>query len=763
MIACERTAPAPAPPVPPPVAGTLEIDGLSAPVRIVRDTWGVPHIQAAGADDLFFAQGFVQAQDRLFQMDLWRRSAQGRLSEVLGANFISRDAMTRRIQYRGSLDEEWASYGTDTRAIASAFVRGINAWVAIVRENPPAPFQLAGWGPEFWRPEDLLNRTDAFLASSDALSEVSRARLVAAIGIARAEALLGSDAPASVPPGLDPAAITFQLADSLRQIGARPFFTAIQTPAAGSNAWAISGRRSTTGAPILATDPHRLLANPSLRYLVHLTAPGWNVIGATAPWMPGVALGHNEHVAWGMTAWDADTADIYVERLNPENLHQIEAGDRWQNTNVVQESLLVKGREKPLVFAREYTPHGVVIGVDREQHLAFTLRWSGMAPGAAGELASLALDRADSAAAIRAALARWRMPAVDVLYTERSGGAIGSQAAALVPVRRGWDGRLPAAGWIGRSEWDGWRALDDLPHASDPPAGYLASANRSRARTERLRTVFTSPAPQRLFSVEDSARLQLDVFAWNAERLVPLLARLRPERPDVEEVRQRLLKWNRLVTTDSIDATIYVTWEGLARRMLVEQKVPRELADEFVVRWTEMIVPALTEPSRIWFDGDVVSARDRLMLRALTAAVDELAAELGRANRGRMWGQLHHIIFAHPLGITEATRRFNVGPFERAGYTETLSSISGRLPDSAVGASFRAIFDTADWDRSIVINAPGQSELPGTAHFEDLAGRWAAGEYFPLAFTETAVNANAKSTLTLVPTRQTPPRPQSKN
>ncbi len=523
-------------PVVPPVSGTLELDGLSAPVRVVRDTWGVPHIQAATQDDLFFAQGFVQAQDRLFQMDLWRRSAQGRLAEVLGANFIGRDAMTRRIQYRGRLDEEWASYGPGTRAIASAFVRGINAWVAIARERPPAAFVLAGWGPDFWRPEDLLNRTDAFLASGDAHADVFRARLVTAVGVARAQALLGPDAPAAVPPGFDLATISFQVGDALRQIGTRPFFTTIQAPAAGSNAWAVAGRRSDTGAPILATDPHRLLANPSLRYLVHLTAPGWNVIGATAPWLPGVAVGHNDHVAWGMTALDADAADLYVERLNPENPHQTEVAGRWQNTRVVQESMLVKGRGQPLVFEREYTPHGVVIGVDRERHLAFTLRWSGMAPGAAGELAALALDRAESAAEIRAALARWKMPAVEVLYAEKGGGAIGSQTAALLPVRRGWDGRLPAAGWMGRSEWDGWRAFDDLARASDPPAGYLASANRSRSRTERLRAVFTAATPP-LFSVEDSARLQHDVLAWNAGRLVPLLARLRPERADVDEVR----------------------------------------------------------------------------------------------------------------------------------------------------------------------------------------------------------------------------------
>ncbi len=185
--------------------------------------------------------------------------------------------------------------------------------------------------------------------------------------------------------------------------------------------------------------------------------------------------------------------------------------------------------------------------------------------------------------------------------------------------------------------------------------------------------------------------------------------------------------------------------------MLVESRVPGELVDELVLRSTEMFVPALTEPSRTWFDGDVVNARDQLMLRALTAAVDELAAAVGPAGSGRLWGQVNQVVFAHPLGITAATRRLNVGPFERPGYAETLLAASGRPPDSSMGASFRAIFDVANWDRSIATNAPGQSEYPDSPHFADLAGLWAAGEYFPLAFTEAAVNANAKSTLSLVP------------
>jgi penicillin amidase len=703
---------------------------------------------------------------------------QGRLAEVLGANFIGRDAMTRRIQYRGDIDAEWASYGPGARAIATAFVRGINAWVAIARERPPAEFVLAGWLPETWRAEDLLNRTDAFRASGDGAAEVFRARLAATLGSERAAALLGEDA-ATGSPAIDLAAITYHVGDALREIGTPPFFAALGGPvngasaasalgavaggaAGGSNAWAIAGGRSTTGAPLLAVDPHRRLANPSERYLIHLTAPGWNVAGATSPWLPGVVIGHNDRVAWGMTAADddaADGADLYVERLNPDDPHQVERDGRWEKTVVVQGSLRVKGRDRPEPFDREYTSRGVVVVADRERHLAVTLRWSGMEPGGAGELAALGLNRAGSADDLRDALTRWQTPAVEVVFVDRAGG-VGSQVAARVPIRRGRDGRLPAAAWRDPIDWDGWRGLDDQPHASASAgtdsvgAGYVASANGNHARTARLQEALSAGS----LSVQDFANLQHDVKAWNATRLVPLFARLRSDRSDVEQARRQLLDWNRQVSGDSVSATIYVTWERLVREMLAASRVPAVLVDEFVSRTTNMLVPALTLPSRLWFDGNASAARDRLIMNALAAAVDELHGRSGgvagaaTGNDIPPWGRLQQVMLAHPLGITEAARRrFNLGPFARPGYAETLMVTAQRRGDAALGASFAAVFDTADWDRSIVQNAPGQSESPGSRHFADLAMLWGDGKYFPLAFSEAAVAAHTESTLELTP------------
>jgi penicillin amidase len=729
----------------------LAVDGLSAPVGVVRDRWGVPHIKAGNQDDLFFAQGFVQAQDRLFQMDLWRRSVQGRLSEVLGPNFIDRDVMTRRIQYRGDLDLEWASYGPDAKAIAAAFTRGVNAWVGLARERLPEEFVLAGWAPESWRPQDLINRTDAFVSSGDAQDEVFRARLVAAVGAARADALLPvSRGPTVVPRGLDLAAVSYVVGDVLHRVGTAPFFVGLAAPVptggAGSNAWAVA--RGDGGAPLLAGDPHRALENPSLRYLVHLEAPGWNVIGATAPWLPGVAIGHNDRVAWSMTAASADTQDLYVEKVNPANARQIADRGRFVDMVVERDAVAIKGSKEPFEYERQYTPHGVVIAVDREKNLAYTVRWSGAEPGAAAELGALAIDRARSWSEFRSALARWKMPSAEFVYADAD-GHVGRQLVALTPGRPGWTGALPVPGDTREYEWRGWAALDSLPHALDPASGFVASANDSRARLNRIDEALDLT---RWRGIEGFKQLQHDVLAWNAQQLVPLLTRAHAGRADVEDAKGRLVRWDRRVTVDSPDAALYVTWERTLAAALAAGRVPSELIAEFVTRGSSMLVPALVRPSRTWFDGKVDEARDALLLAALSAAVGELRGKAGPGAAPPPWGRLHAATLAHPLGITErARRRYNVGPLAMPGYAETVFSTSVAGSERSVGPSFSAIIDLGDWDRSVATNAPGQSGSPGSPHFGDLAPLWAAGEYIPLSFGDRAVQGNAESTLTLVP------------
>ena len=768
VVACGRAPEAPRVAQPAQVAGTLVAVGLEAAVRVVRDRWGVAHIRAENQNDLFFAQGFIQAQDRLFQMDLWRRSVQGRLSEVLGPNFIERDAMTRRVQYRGDLDQEWASYGPHARAIATAFTRGINAWIRVASDPPPEEFRLAGWAPELWRPEDLLNRTDAFLASADAQAEVFRAGLTAALGAGRASALLQLQGePLVVPPGLDLAAISPVVGDILRRVGTPPFFMGLAAPMNvrlgaditesqvgsvrhqpdlagsvrlqpdhfGSNAWAVA--RGDRGAPLLASDPHTPLANPSLRYLVHLEAPGWRVIGATSPWLPGVAIGHNDRVAWSMTASSADTQDLYVERLNPNNPRQVLDRGRFVDMAVETDAIAVKGRAEPFEYERFYTTHGVVVALDRERQLAFTLRWSGTEPGAAAELGALAIGRAGSAAEFRRALAAWRMPAAEFVYADVD-GHVGRQAAALAPVRSGWNGALPVPAEDGRYEWGGWLTLDALPHEDDPGTGLVVSANDSQARWSRIADVLAAPGAR---SLDGFKTLQHDVVSWNAGRLVPLLERVKGDREDVERARLRLLRWDRRVTVDSQEAALYARWEARLRQELAALRVPAALVDEHVEHGRAVLVPSLVGPSRAWFEGNVARARDRLLVSALGAVVN-----MTTDNRDRV------VTFAHPLGVSDPSRRrFNVGGFALPGYDETVLSVRVAGSNRVIGPSLRVVMEAGDWDRSVATNAPGQSGSAGSRHFSDLAEPWVGGEYFPLAFGDEAIRSNTESVLILRP------------
>jgi penicillin amidase len=404
---------------PPPTAqgaGTLAVDGLEAPVRVVRDRWGVPHIYATSQNDLFFAQGFVQAQDRLFQMDLWRRAAQGRLSEVLGANFIERDAMTRRIQYAGNVDADWAHYGPDARSIAGAFVRGVNAWVARAREQPPELFLLAGWRPETWSADDLLNRTDAVIENAATLAEIARDGLGDVV------------------------------ADSIRRAGAPPFFVGLAAPVRAtvaptgqdyelatplSNMPLSRGYARLAGPFVDFAESSVRLENPSARYVVHLVGPGWNVIGVTSPWRPGVAAGHNERVAWAFAPSGEPTQTV---RAVPETSPSVAT---------VTRTIAVKGRSEPFSFDTESTAEGIVIAVDRAAHRRFVYSWTGFEPGAAPEMLSLTLDRAPTRTALLEQARGWKLPARSFVAADAGAPFVSAPRGARDGVEQAPAGRRP--------------------------------------------------------------------------------------------------------------------------------------------------------------------------------------------------------------------------------------------------------------------------------------------------------------------------------
>jgi penicillin amidase len=477
-VACGRAAPPPPPPPLPQITGSIVVGGLTASVRIVRDRVGVPHIYASNTKDLFFAQGFVQAQDRLFQMDLWRRAAQGRLSEILGANFIDRDAMTRRIQYHGDAAAEWASYGPDTRAIAEAFVAGINAWVSISRTSLPQEFVVVRWPPAYWRAEDLLNRTDAFLESSGALDDVRRRHLPDVV------------------------------ADAIHLVGTAPFLAGSTTPDAQMRTQTTTRADAARGR-LDGSETPGILTVPATRYLVHLVAPGWNVIGATAPWLPGVAVGHNGRVAWAMEPVAVDTQHVIVEPADAI-------------TTKDPDLMRIKGRPEMLPFTRDSTAEGIVIASDRERQRVFVLKWRGFEPGAAAGLGALALDRADDWASFREAANRWQMPARRIVYVDVDGrvehidavpdrsesragpSGPGSRADSALfrhliqrfdvgPLRRPRDD-APLQFAIDPTSWDRSRAINAPGQSGAPTSPHYADAAKAWSAGEQFSLFFSEEA-----------------------------------------------------------------------------------------------------------------------------------------------------------------------------------------------------------------------------------------------------------------------------
>lgn len=756
--------------------GIIKVPGLQDQVRVVRDHFGIPHIYAKNLDDLFFAQGFVQAQDRLFQIDLWRRSVQGCLAEILGPEFVERDRLARLMHYRGDMGTEWTSYAPDAKPIVEQFVKGINAWVTIARKNPPIEFTYAGYAPALWKPEDVLSRAEGFTMGGNALSEVFRARLTALVGPELAVQLLPPEPaiPVRVPPGVDLRVIDDHLETQLLTIGAGARFSQLQTQALvtdglfsrleGSNNWVVSGRKSETGQPLLANDPHRQLDHPSLRYLVHLNAPGWNVIGAVQPYLPGVSVGHNERIAWGLTVFLTDAQDLYIEKLNPENSRQYQFRGKWVDLETQRDHIVVKGQDTPVDVEYQYTIHGPVVATDSKRHEAVVLRWTGAEPGTVGYLGDLSIDRAHNWEEFRKALARHKMPAENFVYADVDGN-IGYQAAGLSPVRSNWPGLLPVPGWTGEYEWKGWFSLDDLPHAFNPESGFLATANNdvlppgekrpigydwsNPARINRIREVLTS---REKFSVTDFEKLQHDAVAWNAEQLVPLLTQLRSDDAEVERARTELIAWDKDMLRSSTAATIYFVWEQKALQLLVGSKISGPLAAEYVRRGGEVLVPALTYPGRPWFGQNATKERNELLIAALAAAVKDLKERSGNDMSQWTWGSLHSATFQHPLAVNAQTASlFNVGAISRGGYALTPFSTGGKGFSQTAGATFREIMDVSDWDKSVATSAPGQSGQPSSPHFSDLAKLWADESYFSLSFSDSAVSANAETTLLLEP------------
>ena len=746
--------------------GAIEVPGLKEPVEVLRDRWGIPHVYAKNADDLFFAQGFVAAQDRLFQIDLWRRMGVGETAEVVGKEGLKADRFARLLKYRGDPDAEWASYAPDARQIATAFTRGINAYIDHVGDRLPIEFQLLGLRPKKWQPEDCLGRMSGIIMSRNFQNELARAELVAAVGIEKARRIAPTDPPRAYAPtpGLDLAGIDRSiLAGYNAAIKAPPF----KLGGDGSNNWAVDGTLSASGKPLLASDPHRAIALPSLRYLVHLNAPGWNVIGSGEPGLPGVAIGHNERVAWGFTIVGTDQADIYVEETNPADPAEYRVGDRWEKMMVVREKATVRSGEQPVELELRFTRHGPVIHEDATRHRAYALKWAGSKPGGAAYLASLTLDRVKDGRAFVAALKGWKVPSENMVYADVDGN-IGWVAAALTPVRKGWDGLLPVPGAMGAYEWQGFLPLKELPQVQNPAAHYVATANHNILPHDYGREIGYEWAPpyrfarikerlegKKKFTLEDFQRLQHDNASLPGRVLVRLVKELDVQDRELRPYVELLAGWDGLLSADSRAGALYGVWLRELLDGFYRPHVPARLLDFTASRnGVPVMLAALEKPDAAWFGDKPTEGRDRLLRTTFRSAVGKLKELLPGDEKEWSWGRLHTTTFRHPLAALGPVyaKAFDLGPVPRAGDAHTPNAAAHNAKfEHAGGATYRHVFDLADWDKGVATSAPGQSGQPGSPHYDDLLPLWQKDAYFPLAFSRAQVEKVTRHWLQLTP------------
>ncbi len=761
--------------------------GLEGPAEILIDRWGVPHMYASTLYDVFRVQGFNAARDRLWQLDFWRRRGLGLLAEVFGPSMIERDRASRLFYYRGEMDPEWLSYGSDTERVATAFVDGVNAYVRLVlhdRELLPLEFRELGYQPALWAPEDFARiRSNGLYFNLD--SEVARALMLRDHDV-RVEDLRRRREPPvdlTVPEGLDLSLIPDDVQRVYRLAIDPPDLTGEREAVLqGSNNWVLGAKRTTTGRPLLANDPHRALSVPSLRYLAHLSAPGLDVIGAGEPALPGISIGHNGRIAFGLTIFPIDQEDLYVYRTNPDNPLEYRYQGRWEPMRVVRDVVKVKGGEDVEVELR-YTRHGPIIHEDLERHTAFAVRAAWLEPGMAPYLGSMDYMRATDWDEFLAAMNRWGAPPENQLFADPS-GHIGWKSAGLAPVRPNWDGTLPVPG-DGRYEWAGFRDMDELPVASNPERGWLATANEmnlpgdypaydkvlsfdwyASSRAERLAEIFEG---DRRFSPEDCVRLQSDFVSLPARRIVRQLSRVTTDDPATKDALRLLRAWDGDLSPESAAGALFEVWyRRHLRPALLSRAVARLVPADQVEAVVTKVSPeesmladpradlAILERPDDWLGEDAEAVLDEILRSTLTAAVEEVEQLLGPDHEKWAWGRLHVSRLVHPLSSLmpeEVRARLAVGPAPRGGSGDTVGN-TAYLADAFVqtgGATFRIVVDVGDWDGSLVMNSPGQSGDPGDPHYSDLFHAWSRGEAFPLCYSRERVEAVTERRIRLRP------------
>ena len=767
------------------------VEGLKQSVEILRDQWGINHLYAQNQHDLFFTQGYAAAQDRLFQFEIWRRQATGTVAEILGARELKRDIGTRLFKYRGDLDRELNHYHPEGKAIIEAYVSGVNAYIKSVINTPeklPLPFKILGIEPQPWTAEVVISRHQGLLGNIGQELEIGRA--VALIGPEKVKDLLWLHPQEPVldldpkidqqllfedllapyfafrkgvqfePRDLQPEYRTAEAISLLNQFNE----LSKDSLAIGSNNWVVAGSKTVDGNTYMANDPHRTIAVPSLRYMAHLVAPGWNVIGGGEPEIPGISIGHNGIGAWGLTVFRTDGEDLYQYELNPKNPLQYKYKGEWKDFKIIEEVVKVKDGPNETIKLY-YSHHGPITYLNKKALKAYGVRCAWLDPGGSPYLASLRMDQAQNWEEFRDACNYSHIPGENMIWADKN-GTIGWQAVGIAPVRNHSSGLVPVPG-DGSYDWDGYLPIIQKPNELNPKSGFIATANQNVTpedyehwnaigfswsdpyRGDRVNEFLES---KNHLNMEDMRRLQTDVASLPARTLIPLLLEL-PLDPQLAQLQNKFSNWDQRLEPTSIEAGIYVAWEDEIQRLAHEKFVPENVKKHLGKLQLKRILDWIQKPKDSPFKSH--SSRNSFLMEAFKNAVGNLKKSLGEEPLQWQYGQeaYKHSSITHALGAVASSqyaKKLNLPSLPRGGNAYTPGSTGSNKRQSS-GASFRMIVNTGDWDATIGTNAPGQSGNPDSPFYTNLYEDWAKDVYFPVYYSKEKIEEHLYKRTLLTP------------
>lgn len=761
----------------PVINGELSVGGLQQEVEVLRDRWGIPHIYAQNAHDVFFAQGFIHAQERLFQMELNRRTAQGTLSEVFGELALETDRATRTFGFNRLGRIDWANADDEMKAVIVAYCEGVNAYLNWMGGKLPVEFKLLGFRPKPWQPEDTtaFARVMMWQLSHAWHSEIVRLQIQEKVGaehLADLEIHYPEKSPITLPNGIE----FNRLGEDGRIVSAEgPFLKRGQ----GSNSWVIGRGKSDDGHTYLFNDMHLALSIPGLWYQVHLNGGDYHVTGVSLPGAPGVLVGHNEHIAWGMTLAFIDCEDLYLEQMDPLDETKYLFRGEWIQAEVIPETIPVKGKTEPHIEKVLVTRHGPIISdVVGQPNIRLAVRSMALRPGKSLS-AWLALDRAREWDDFVLAMRQIEAPQLNVCYADVHGN-IGYWMTGRTPIRAQGDGRLPVPGWHGEYEWVGEVPFEQMPHALNPEQGFVVHTNNkivtddypyylgnvwmNGSRARRITEVIQS---KEKLSREELCRLHVDYKSLPAKELAEKLQRFSMESRKAQQIQSLLNGWDGDLSPESRAGCVYEVARMALVRNLLEPALGKDLTEqylgkafspvlmtlhEFFGHDITLVLRMLDQPENWWVEQ--AGGLQKWVEKSLVQAAEWLEKELGADSSGWKWGRIHGAVFPHPLGLQKPLdQAYNRGPFPIGGDADTpcQTAYQPHQPyhNNAWAPSFRQVVDLDDLTRSLTIAPPGQSGHVKDRHYDDLIQPWLEGQYHPQLWTREQVEKEAEGKLIL--------------